>query len=347
MADTTANNWKLGLFVVLGLAISAASIGWVAATQFNDRSTFVAYTYFDEPVTGLTLDSPVLHRGIPIGRVAGIRVASDRRRIEVACEIDEMALVRAGVRTEEELSQERRVPPDLRSRLERSLVTGIAFVQTDYYDIDEHPLPDYPTDFRLQTPTVHSIASTQATLEKLFEQLPEVFSAGKELLLQLSADLDEMDLPELADQLTQTLESGESVLDTADLELRNLDTTALNERMLALLDDGRRTLGQFENFIIDLRAEDGELYDLLVRGRDLVRRLDEEIQQAELARTSQRLGSAAAELGATGRDVRDALPELINTMQSLERLLTDLAADPSSLIHGRTPPTDPREGRGR
>ena len=173
MASNVANNWKLGLFVVVAVLGAGGAIAWAALENFEDRETFLAYTYFDEPVNGLQIGSVLQHRGIEIGEVKGIRAASDRKLIQVTCEIDEAKLIAAGLKTKEELAERREFPPNLRVRLERSLLTGQAFVQTDYYDPETHPIPDfYPPGFVTESPTVHSIKSAQATIDQVFETLP-------------------------------------------------------------------------------------------------------------------------------------------------------------------------------
>ena len=85
MAVQTANHWKLGLFVVLGVGTALGAAIWLSASDFSERKVFV--TYFDEPVHGLSVGSPVTFRGVPIGSVTRIAVAPDRRHVEVTSEI--------------------------------------------------------------------------------------------------------------------------------------------------------------------------------------------------------------------------------------------------------------------
>ena len=57
------NQWKLGLFVVSGIALGLVAIMFLAGRALQKES--VRYTsYFDEAVTGLNTGSPVSYRGV-------------------------------------------------------------------------------------------------------------------------------------------------------------------------------------------------------------------------------------------------------------------------------------------
>src|SRR5688572_31983274 len=97
---TGTNHWKLGLFVLLGIALLFTSLVVLGASNWNKAS--VRYvSYFDESVQGLELGSPVKFRGVTIGRVAEIDIAPDRRHVAVSSELtldklDTLNLARSG-----------------------------------------------------------------------------------------------------------------------------------------------------------------------------------------------------------------------------------------------------------
>jgi ABC-type transporter Mla subunit MlaD len=79
---TGTNHYKLGLFVLLGLALSLMFVLVLGASNWNEES--VRYvSYFDESVQGLEVGSPVKFRGVPVGRVAAIGIAPDQRHVQV------------------------------------------------------------------------------------------------------------------------------------------------------------------------------------------------------------------------------------------------------------------------
>ncbi|MEO6594653.1 MAG: MlaD family protein, partial [Planctomycetota bacterium] len=77
-----ANRWKLGLFVVGGSAAMLTGLTWLGMRQLR-RAYHTSYAYFDEALTGLEEGSPVKFRGVPIGVVQEIHVASDKKHLYV------------------------------------------------------------------------------------------------------------------------------------------------------------------------------------------------------------------------------------------------------------------------
>ena len=86
------NHFKLGLFVLAGIVTALLAGTWLVSSSIREE-TFTAYSFFDEPVTGLDVGSPVRYRGMTIGSVAGIRTAEDHRFIRVRSEIAVKKLV--------------------------------------------------------------------------------------------------------------------------------------------------------------------------------------------------------------------------------------------------------------
>jgi len=65
------NNFKLGLFVLAGIALSILAIlAFGARTHFQKRTNME--TYIDDEVQGLSVGSPVELRGVPVGKVTRI-----------------------------------------------------------------------------------------------------------------------------------------------------------------------------------------------------------------------------------------------------------------------------------
>jgi len=75
-----------GLFVIVGLLTGAAAVVWVGASKYFEQGTQYV-TYFDESVQGLQVDSEVKYRGVGVGNVKSIKVASDQKLVEVVIKI--------------------------------------------------------------------------------------------------------------------------------------------------------------------------------------------------------------------------------------------------------------------
>jgi phospholipid/cholesterol/gamma-HCH transport system substrate-binding protein len=85
--SSQAHKLKIGLFVVMSLLLSVATVIWLGASRYFEDSK-IAVAYFTESVQGLESDSPVKFRGVPVGRIKAIRMAPDRRLIEVVMSLD-------------------------------------------------------------------------------------------------------------------------------------------------------------------------------------------------------------------------------------------------------------------
>ena len=86
--STKSSKFLIGLFVIVGLLLLAATIIWVGASRILMKGSLYA-VYFDESVQGLKEDSAVKYRGVAIGRVKNIQVAKDGRLIRILLNLDE------------------------------------------------------------------------------------------------------------------------------------------------------------------------------------------------------------------------------------------------------------------
>ena len=162
MATTATNHWKLGLFVVTAIATMIGAAFWVGAHRFQ-RETFQAISYFDESVQGLNVGSPVKWRGVTIGTVSDLTVAPDRRHVQVTADIFVDAWKRLGLALPKR--GEDFIDPNLRVQLASSGITGIRFLQIDFFDPGRHPPPQLP--FAAPWNYVPSTPSTLKNVEDL------------------------------------------------------------------------------------------------------------------------------------------------------------------------------------
>jgi hypothetical protein len=182
------NHWKLGLFVVSAIALGVAGLIWLGAGLIG-RSSVEAVTYFDESVQGLDIGSSVKFRGVPIGTVTAIGIAPDQRHVEVRADIFTDELRRLGL-SEENMSATQalldpaRRSPEVRVQLASAGITGVKFLQVDFFDPVTNPPPSLP--FEVPPNYFPSSPSTLKTLEAaladLTVELPEMLMrAGKAL----------------------------------------------------------------------------------------------------------------------------------------------------------------------
>ena len=223
VATTATNHWKLGLFVVAGLATMVAVTFWIGAQRF-ERESFQAISYFDESVQGLDVGSPVKWRGVTIGTVSDLTVAPDGRHVQVTSDIFVDALTRLGL--EVPRPGQAFIHPNLRVQLASVGITGNRFLQTDFFDPVRHPPPPLPFE-----PPWNYVPSTPSTLKsvedsalEILNKLPAVEDQATETLVGLRKTLASVDA------LTATLQADDGAFHTLLLQLRS--TASRLERTL-------------------------------------------------------------------------------------------------------------------
>lgn len=309
------NHWKLGLFVVVAIALGMLTTIYLGTRTLQKNS--VKYTsYFDEAVTGLELGAPVKFRGVTVGNVSGIGVAPDRRHVAVEYEIGVDDLKRLGLASTSDERTQFAVPPDLRAQLGSSGVTGVKYVQLDYFDPAHNPLQNLPF-----TPARHYVPSTDSSLK------------GIEIAVVRAAD----NLPALTQELTQTVATANRLLGT--LEQRQLPekAAATLARADALLSALQVRVEQVDTKQLssDAHATLSSMNQALQRVNAVLARMDgDQGFIASAQRASDSVGRFAQsgfgpEWGETLRDVSDAA-------ESLRRLLDLLEREPDMLLKGRS-----------
>jgi len=181
------NHWKLGLFVVAGIALGIAAVFWIGYRRFNKASVPLV-TYFDESVQGLDVGSPVKFRGVTLGTVSTITVAPDQRHVEVWMRIYTDELRRMG------FDPRRPRDPELRPQLASAGITGVKFVQFDTFPPERYPVPE----LQFAVPETYYVPSVPSTLKSLEEVANELVAK----------------LPRISDQLGDTLVEAKKALRT-------------------------------------------------------------------------------------------------------------------------------------
>jgi ABC-type transporter Mla subunit MlaD len=214
MATTATNNWKLGLFVVVGLVVMLGALFWLGARRFQ-RTSFPAVSYFDESVQGLDVGSPVKFRGVTVGNVSDITIAPDHRHVQVTSDIYVDALQRLGLGDRAPRPGEQFMNPLLRTQLVSAGITGVRFLQTDFFHPGRYPEPVLPF-----APPWNYIPSAPSTLKSVGDTATEVLNR----------------LPELEGRIAETLGTMNGTLTSIDKFVTGLQSdTGSFERLLVQL----------------------------------------------------------------------------------------------------------------
>ncbi|PWU19647.1 MAG: hypothetical protein C5B50_05920 [Verrucomicrobia bacterium] len=132
------NDFKLGLFILGGLALLVAGLFLFGASKIFEGKT-VEETYVPETVEGLKPGAPVLLRGVTVGQVTRINFSwnvyhrTDPRYVVVEFQVsDKVALVPLGQGYEDRVRAE--VAKGLRAKVKTQGLAGATILSLEYVD---------------------------------------------------------------------------------------------------------------------------------------------------------------------------------------------------------------------
>ncbi len=296
MASTATNHWKLGLFILLGVGACVGALFWLGAQRFH-RQAFPAIVYFDESVQGLDVGSPVKFRGVTVGTVSNITIAPDQRHVQVTADVYVDAVRSLGISDGEPDPESGQpfMPENLRVQLVAAGITGVRFIEVDFFDPDRYPPPPLPF-----APPWNYVPSAPSTLRSL-EQAALEFANR---------------LPSLGDQTSVALLEGRETLGS----LRRL-TDELQG------DDGRltRLLARLESTAATLETAVRELQPGATASA---------LREASSSVAGAASGVNGS-VGDVRDDLQSNLVALRETLESVRALVESIDRDPSLLVRGR------------
>ena len=257
MATTATNHWKLGLFVVTGIATGVAALFWVGARRFH-RESFQAVTYFDESVQGLEVGSPVKFRGVTLGTVSDITIAPDHRHVQVTQDIYLDVVARLGLRTKAPKRDEEFIAPNLRTQLVSAGITGVRFLQTDFFDPERYPPPKLPFEppWNYVPAAPSTLKSVEEAVIEIANRFPVLEDRAKDALVELRSTLGSVQ------KLAVMLQADDGAFNQLLVRLRSAATrveSVLADARLgattASLRDTSGAFGQTAAGIDDVRAD--------------------------------------------------------------------------------------------
>ncbi len=337
---------RVGILVVAGIALAIGFILFLTSGSFGRRQV-IYETYVRESVAGLDVGASVRFRGVQVGRVTELGLASviygdsdtgaegsAGRLVVVRFALDP---ARYG-----DTPVEQAVEAGLRVRIASTGVTGVSYLEADFVDPQRFPPTRVP--WRPAFPYVPSIPSTitQVTTaaERLMTRLSNVdidalFTAATELFQGLrdqvgsQGDLG-ITLREAAATMTtlrETIQGAELAETVRQIREAAARVGGAGEAAQTLLQgpevaETARNIGQAAN---DLRVALARLPAVL------------QTLEATLRTIRGTTGDAQADLGPLLRDLRATVSSLRDTAEQLRR-------SPSQSLFGQPPPP-PRDRR--
>lgn len=322
---TKLNPALVGMFVLGALALLAAGLlSFRSSHLFSKPERFVAY--FNESVQGLDVGGAVKLRGVRMGRVLTIRVRYDsttrRSQVAVLSELDQNVISdRAGrmIKITDRATLQRLIEEGLRAKIDLVGITGLQFVELDFFDPQEFPAP------RLES-------------EAEYPVVPTVRSGMSELVGNLSkivSDLNKVDFAELSREL-------KSLLTTANQQVGELDLKKMVTKVTAAAESIEALAGSTE-----AKAAFAHLNQTATDVQGLVIKLDAQVEpvRTELVRTLRSFHDAAESVhtllgprSGLGEEAARTLQQMRETAESLQALAELLERNPNALITGKKRP---------
>ena len=303
MATTT--HFKLGLLVlitVLAVTVSVLVLG------LRKRPQDPYFTYFDESVHGLDIGAQVKYRGVPIGTVAAINVAPDRRHVEV-----QLAIYRDRVRTVDLVE----IAPRLRTQLSLVGITGLKVVEIDIVDPAKVPAP--ALTFAPREPYIPSrrsfVRGIEEGLQATSDRLPLLVERMTETFEKIELVLDDIREEKIPQRVAKIIDAAGGAVRDLRRVVRQVDRAEVPEKLASAVDRLDRAATQLNQILAQVDGKDG-----LVAS---ARRATESV--GELGRSTL---DSTAQLEQTLREVADAARAVRDFMDQLER-------EPDMLIKGR------------
>jgi hypothetical protein len=316
MSTTPTNHWKVGLFVLSGVVLALCALVFLGVESLrNDHVRY--HTYFDEPVQGLNIGAPIEFRGVKVGQVADIRIAPDRRHVDVVLALFTDNLRGLGIAEGTDEDDTRmNVPADLRVLMALQGVTGQKTLQIDFVDPTRTPAPALPF-----TPDKNYIPSAPSMITKIQDSVSNAVER----------------VPEMADALAAMAKRADRILaDFEEAKLAERTTAALirADQAFASMQAGfdGAALGKVS---AQAQASFASLDATIQRANAVLARLDGDTGLlASVQRASNALGDAIT-TAPLGEELASTLRELQEAAASVRRLADALERNPDMLLKGR------------
>jgi phospholipid/cholesterol/gamma-HCH transport system substrate-binding protein len=299
-------HFKLGLFT---LSAIAAVIVVMLALGWHRQSELVTYhTYFDESVQGLDVGGAVRYRGVIVGSVSEVRVAPDNKHVDAVLSLDRKVTRRLGLETP---------PPELRAQLGSQGITGVKYVDLNFFDPSANPPPVLPFEVAKNTiPSTPSLFSKlENNIESVVQRLPELIDTTTASLHTIESMLRDMEAQQVPARVAKTIGNVDDALGDIRKVFAGLDRARIPEKAGAALDDLGTAVAKV-NGMLDAMGGDAGLVASTRRAADSI---------GELGRTT--TGSA--------RDLERTLRDLDEAAQAIHELATSIDREPEMLVKGR------------
>ncbi len=329
---TFSDNFKAGIFIAGAVVLCCTMLFFFGMSDIFVRKARMQ-TYFKESVQGLSSGSPVKYKGVSIGSVSDISIMVGTSTICVGIEIDLKSFrTHEGEEPFDDLEDfkayvNKAVNEGLRCRLELAGITGMRYLEIDYYEAPGKVIT--PKEAR-QSDVVY---------------IPSVPSAFKDIAKSINNSLERISkikFEEISDNMYRSINDIQTYLNSKELK------TAL-DNLSVISGNLRETSGTVNKVITEKRLEElsGELSNALRKLSALAEKISHDSEEAKVGESAQAFREAAAAVRSAAEMVNDQryqtaqlFDKLNQTLDAMRELIDNIKADPSSVVSGRRSPEE-------
>jgi ABC-type transporter Mla subunit MlaD len=307
---------RLGLFIVVTLVVILATAVFFIQ-RLKTRASIGMVTYTSENVFGLDVSSAVRLRGVPVGRVTGIRVDPNGTLVEIDFEVflDRLNTIGLDVKRLRTITDVGGVFPNARAQIMGNPMTGEAYLLLDQ---PHNPPPPMTLGFKPSRPYIPSMPSPFAMVQ---DRLPAVLDR---------ADATLQTLGEIVARMPDSL-------DRSDRFFTNVERIMHESQLPALSADSRKFFTTTSSEIEQIKSE----MDGVIGPEGTLVRFSEEaqaaIKAADLPAATQSAREAAENSRLAADDLRRSLPAIRDSLERVRELSRTLEEQPESVVYGPRP----------
>ena len=326
------SKFRVGLFMISAVALLIAMLFFLGMSDLFVHKAHLA-TLFGESVQGLAVGSAVKYKGVAVGTVDDIVIQVDDKRIRVNMSVELNTFRKSHAsgslfRNQAEFDRflEKEINEGLRCRLEYAGITGLRYVDFDYY---APPGPPAEKAGELNDPSTFFIPSSP--------------SAFKDIAKSLNTSLERISkirFEEISDNLVNSLSDINRLLAAPEIKdtLRHLNSMSIN------LD---RATGSINQVVTEERLQNiaEQTEQTLQAIRSLSDRISADADRVDLPACAVAFRDAASVIQEAAEAIASRRQDLAVTMEKLGRALDSLREltdmlnqDPSALVRGRRQP---------
>lgn len=311
----------IGLFVMLGSLILIGAILWLGANQFlKEHKMYV--TYFDSSVEGLETGSPVKYQGVPSGSITSIEIAPGGKLVEVIMQLNPLV----------QIDDSMRVQPAM------SGLAGGKFLllqypkkpdaKNAYPKVDFEPpytlIPSAPSDIQEITTATQEVINNMRALD-----FNMISSKTKTVLDGADYFLQNQDLYETIDNLAETTQRLSNLMHRADTSQIISNLAKSSETIYKSTLEVQKMSRSLANQIDSLQL-------------DTYMKLAYQSYDSTMMATNKVINSIGYRSENLLFTLMDALEELKNTNQQLQKSLRAITDNPSQVFFSEPPPPEPQ-----